>query len=79
MEPNEEGDKSSEGEDVDEERSEPPLTGGSGLPEVYPVQRVPKHLLERHKEMKGAHCRPSRKPIAIRKLITLEPKAFEIL
>jgi hypothetical protein len=79
MESNEEGEESPEGDEVDEERSEPPSPNASGLPEIYSVRRVPKYLLERHKEMKGACCRPSRKPVAIRKLITLEPKAFEIL
>jgi hypothetical protein len=78
----EEGDDSSEGEKVAEECSGPPSTDDSRspeLPEIYLVPRVPKCLQDRHKEMKGACCWPSRKPIAVRQLITLEPKAFEIL
>ena len=50
-----------------------------GLPEIYPNPKVLKKLREKHKEMKSARCRPSKKPIAVRQLITLEPKAFEIL
>ena len=69
-------------EEDDEECPGSPSMDGSkspGLPEIYPTQRVPKKLHERHKEIKGAHCRPFRKPIAVRQLIPLEPKAFEIL
>ena len=69
-------------EDDDEECPGSPLMDGSkspGLPAIYPTQRVPKKLHERHKEIKGARCRPFRKPIAVWQLIPLEPKVFEIL
>ena len=73
---------SSTDEEQDDEHLESPLMDGSqspGLPEIYPNPKVLKKLREKHKEMKSARCRPSKKPIAVRQLITLEPKAFEIL
>ena len=47
--------------------------------EMYQCATVPKNIRNRHKEMKEAHCRPLRKPMALNKLIPLEPRAFEIL
>ena len=47
--------------------------------DVYRVTRVPKRLQNRHKEMKRARCRPSKNPMALHKLIPLEPRVFEIL
>ena len=54
--------------------------GDDSMPlEMYQCATVPKNIRNRHKEMKEAHCRPLRKPMALNKLIPLEPRAFEIL
>lgn len=60
------------------------LTDGSvstppGPPRSYPSGGVPKSLWQKFKEMKNAHCRASRKPVGLQKLIPLEPQIFEIL
>ena len=57
--------------------------GDDSMPlEMYQHMTVPKNIWNRHKEMKEmkvAHCRPLRKPMALNQLIPWEPRAFEIL
>lgn len=68
-----------EEESTESSSTEDSTSTSPGPPKIYADGGVPKALRQKFKEMKSAHCRPSRKPVRLQKLIPLEPQIFEIL